>query len=76
MDLCIVRSGSVERAGASCQLKKSEVGCLYPTDYWRERNTKVRLIFVTTKIIFRDYSVSLWYEINDPNNRLIYGPII
>ena len=52
MDLCIVRSGSVERAGASCQLKKSEVGYLVPTPNGRERNTKVRLFLHINKFIF------------------------
>lgn len=33
-------------------LKKSEVACLYPTDYWRERNTKVRPFFHINKFIF------------------------
>ena len=76
MDLCIVRSGSVERAGASCQLKKSEVGCCHPTYYSRERSTKVRPFFQTTKIIFRDYFVSLSDEIIHPYNRPYNGPII
>jgi len=58
--LCIVRSGSVERAGAMCQLKKSEVGYLVPTPNRRGRNTKVRLFSVTTKSFFRDYFVSLY----------------
>ena len=56
-DLCIVRSGSVERAGASCQLKKSEVGCCHPTYYSRERNTKVRPFLVTTKSFYLIYNL-------------------
>ena len=33
-------------------LKKSEVACLYPTNYWPSRNTKVRLIPHINKFIF------------------------
>lgn len=52
MYLCVVRSGSVERAGTNGQLKESEVGCLDPTPNVREPNTKVRLLFHINKFIF------------------------
>lgn len=51
-DLCIVRSGSVERAGTNGQLKESEVGYLYPPHLGRERNTKVRPFSDINKFIF------------------------
>ena len=40
--LCTVRSGSVERAGTKCQLKESEVGCLYYHIDMRGRSPKIR----------------------------------